>query len=258
MKTNLRYLYFFLFAAMLLGSCKKDGELIEVKGYGAININSTTNTDVGDLLVDIDGKVVDTLKAPNTAKEIKTYIGNRKLKIYRVGKAAAPLIDTVLNVVDKNTELSFLYTGEVTIIGGGYDGSVKPAKGNSLVQFINLEKTLPAVVDLKIFELYGNDNGDFLVEEVATVKNVSKTKFSSYAELGPVKHGDYSFGYYFGVFDPVTGETLVDVLTYYPTIYWDNQGSSGFKPDKAISLGFSFDAVNGYYPTFVIHDTQIK
>jgi hypothetical protein len=258
MKSTFKHLYLFLFAGLLLAGCKKDGQLIEGKSYGVININSTTSTDIGDLLVDIDGKVVDTLKSPSAIKGIKAYTGNRKLKIYQPGKTNTPVIDTVLNVVGKDTKLNFLYTADVKIVGGGYDGSVTPAKGNSLVQFVNLEKSLPASVDLKIYELYYNDNGDILSEEVTTVKDVRKDKFSPYTELGPVKHGDYSFGYYFGVFEPGTGRTLVDVLTYYPTIYWDNQGSQGFQPNKVISLGFSYDPVNAFYATPVIYDTQIK
>ncbi|GAA4321224.1 hypothetical protein GCM10023149_20980 [Mucilaginibacter gynuensis] len=258
MKSNLKYLCLFLFAILLLGACKNEGELIEAKGYGVININATTTTDIGNLLVDIDGKVVDTLKPPSAVKAIKAYTGDRKLKIYQTGKEGAPVIDTLLNVEGKDTKLSFLYTAEVKIIGGGYDGSVTPAKGNSLVQFVNLEKSLPASVDLKIYELYYTDNGDILSEEVTTVKNIRKDRFSPYIELGPTKHGDYTFGYYFGVFEPGTGNMLVDVLTYYPTIYWDSQGSQYFKPNKVISLGFVYDPVNVFYATPVIYDTELK
>ncbi|PWK79606.1 hypothetical protein LX99_00063 [Mucilaginibacter oryzae] len=254
---KIKLLFLLILIAQLFFSCKKDGQLIEAKGYGKLAINSTTSADIGPLLVDIDGKVTDTLKGPSDNASITTYTGNRKVRIYEQGKANTPVIDTVLNIKTGTEKLSFLYTGDVKIIGGGYDGSITPAKGSALAQFVNLDKSLPTLVDMKIYEVYSNDAGDFIPEEVAYIKGIGKNKFSPYIEIPPYKHGDFSFGYYYALFDSATGATVVDISTY-PAINWSTEGGGQFRPDKVVSLGITYDASLGGYTTAIIYETQLK
>jgi hypothetical protein len=255
---KIKLLFLIALISQLFFACKKDGELIEAKSYGSFNINSTTTTEVGDLLVDVDGKITDTLKAPSATKIIKAHIGNRKIKIYQPGKSASPVIDTILDVKGSKSKLTFLYTNDLKIIGGGYDGSVTPAPGNSLVQFVNLENSLPVVVDMKIYELYFNDAGDCFSDEVATVKGINKTGFNAYTELPPPKHGDHSFGgYYFELFDPATNNKLVDLFTDFPSVLFE-QTSAQFVGNKVMSLGIIKDPGAGVFTTSIIYETQLK
>lgn len=255
---KIKLLFLITLISQFFFACKKEGELIEARSYGSFNISSTTTADVGVLLIDVDGKITDTLKAPSATKSIKAYIGNHKVKIYQPGKSGNPVIDTALNVKDNNTKLTFLYTGSLKIIGGGYDGSITPAKGNSLVQFVDLEKSLPALVDMKIYEVYFNDAGDLFSDEVAVVKGINKTGFNNYTELPPPKHGDQSLGgYYFELFDPITNNKLADLFTELPTIIFENQ-SSQFTANKVMSLGIIKDPDAGVFTTTIIYDTQLK
>ncbi|MFC0516394.1 hypothetical protein ACFFGT_19460 [Mucilaginibacter angelicae] len=255
---KIKLLFLIALISQFFFACKKDGELIEAKSYGSFNISSTTTTEVGNLLVDVDGKITDTLKAPSAIKTIKAYIGNRKIKIYQPGKSANPVIDTTLNIKDNKLNLTFLYTGDLKIIGGGYDGSVTPARGNSLVQFVNLENSLPAVVDMKIYELYYSDAGDLLLDETATIKAINKTRFSSYTELPPPKHGDLSTGgYYFELFDPVNNNKLVDFFTDFPSVLFE-QSSQQFMPNKVMSLAIAKDPSSGTFTTTIIYETELK
>lgn len=255
---KIKLLFLITFISQFFFACKKNGELIEAKSYGSITISSTTTADVGLLLVDIDGKVTDTLKAPSSTKNIKAYTGKRKMKIYRPGKASNPIIDTVFILKDNNTKLTFLYTGDLKIIGGGYDGSITPARGNSLVQFVDLEKSLPALVDMKIYEVYFNDAGDLFSDEVAAVKRINKTSFTTYTELPPPKHGDQSFGgYYFELFNSANNQKLVDLFTELPSVNFDSQSPS-FLPNKVMSLGIIKDPDAGVFTTTIIYDTQLK
>jgi hypothetical protein len=254
---KIKLLFLFTLISQFFFACKKDGELIEAKSYGSITIRSTTTADVGLLLVDIDGKVTDTLKAPSSIKNIKAYTGKRKLKIYKPGKASTPIIDTLFSLKDSNAKLTFLYTGSLKIIGGGYDGSITPAKGNSLVQFVDLEKSLPALVNMKIYEIYFNDAGDLLYDEVATVKAINKTSFSPYIELSQPKHGDFSIGYYYELFNAANNKKLVDLLTDFPSVLFDPQ-TPVFQENKVMSLGIIKDPDAGVFTTTIIYDTQLK
>jgi hypothetical protein len=254
---KIRLLFLGIFITQLFFTCKKNGELIEAKSYGSITISSTTSAEIGILLVDVDGKITDTLKAPSANKNIKAYIGSRKFKIYQPGKSNTPVIDTIFNVKDNATKLSFLYTGELKIIGGGYDGSIKPAPGRSLVQFVNLDKSLPALLDMKIYEIYFTDAGDLLYDEAATIKSINRSNFSPYMELAPPKHGDYSLGgYYYEIFNAANGDKLVDLFTDFPPINLD-ASTTLFKPNKVMSLGIAKDPASGTFTTTIIYDTQL-
>lgn len=240
-------------------ACKKDGQLIEAKSYGSFNISSTTTTEIGNLLIDVDGKVTDTLKAPVGNVTIKAYMGSRKIKIYQPGKANNPVIDTTFNIKDNSLKLNFLYTGNLKIIGGGYDGSVKPASGNSLVQFVNIDPSLPALMDIKIYEIYFNNKGELFLDETATVKGINKTGFSPYLELPAPKHVDDGLGgYYFELFNAATNEKLVDALTDFPLVYFDSMSGSSFIPNKVMSLGLLKDPNSAAFTSTVIYETEIK
>lgn len=254
---KIKLLFLIILISQFFFACKKDGELIEAKSYTSLTISSTTTADVGLLLVDIDGKITDTLKAPSATKNIIIYTGNRKLKIYQPGKASNPIIDTLLNLKGNSAKLTFLYTGDLKIIGGGYDGSITPVRGHSLVQFVDLEKSLPALVDMKIYEVYFNDAGDLLYDEVATVKGINKTGFGPYIELSQPKRGDYSLGYYYELFNPTTNEKLVDLLTDLPSVYFDPQ-TPIFLENKVMSLGIVKDTGAGVFTTTIIYDTLLK
>jgi hypothetical protein len=246
---KIKLLFFIVLIGQFFFSCKKEGELIEAKSYGSFNISSTTTTEVGNLLVDVDGKITDTLKAPSAIKTIKAYIGKRKIKIYQPGKSSNPIIDTTLDIKGVSSKLTFLYTGDLKIIGGGYDGSV---------QLVNLENSLPAAVDMKIYELYFNDMGDLLLDETATIKGINKFGFSNYIEIPPPKHGDFSAGgYYFELFDPKTNNKLVDFNTDFPSILFE-QFSQQFMPNKVMSLGIIKDPNAGVFTTSIIYETEIK
>ncbi|MEO3407843.1 hypothetical protein AAFN85_28245 [Mucilaginibacter sp. CAU 1740] len=256
---KIKLLFLITLISQLFFACKKDGELIEAKSYGSFNISSTTTAEVGNLLVDVDGKITDTLKAPSATKTIKTYVGKRKIKIYQPGKSGTPVVDTTLDIEGITSKLTFLYTGDLKIIGGGYDGSTKPAAGNSLVQFVNLDKSLPPVLNMKIYEIYYNEAGDYFTDEVTAVKGISRTGFTPYLELPPPKHVDDGFGgYYFEVFNAANNEKLVDILTDFPTIYFDLTGGSVFISNKVMSLGILKDPGSGTFISTVIYDTEIK
>lgn len=254
---KIKLLFLIILISQLFFACRKDGKLIEAKSYGGFNITSTTTTEIGILLIDVDGKITDTLEAPSATKNIKAYIGDHKIKIYQPGKANSPVIDTVLNIKRDSLKLNFLYTGDLKIIGGGYDGSIKPAPGNSLVQFVNIDKSLPPALDMKIYEIYYNDAGEYFYDEVATVKGINRTGFTPYAELPPPKHVDDGFnGYYFEVFNAANHEKLVDLLTDFPSVYFDPGGGSTFLPNKVMSLGVLKDG-SGIFTSTVIYDTQL-
>jgi hypothetical protein len=254
---KIKLLFLIIFVTQFFIACKKEGKLIEAKSYGSFYISSTTTTDIGILLIDIDGKIADTLKAPADSKTVKAYIGSHKIKIYQPGKSGNPVIDTALNVKDNSLKLNFLYTGDLKIIGGGYDGSIKPAPGNSLVQFVNLDNSLPALLNMKIYELYYNDAGEYFYDEVSTINGISKTGFSPYIELPPPKHIDDGFGgYYYEVFNAANNDKLVDVLTDFPAVLFENQ-SQQFVPNKVMSLGIIKDP-SGLFSSTIIYDTLLK
>jgi hypothetical protein len=245
----------------LFFSCKEEGELIEENGYGTIIISSTIAADAGILLVDVDGEIRDTLKAPGKYLNIKAHTGSRNVKIYAPEKSTMPVVDTVFDVTAIASSLKILYTGDITIVGGGSDGSVKPAPGSSLVQFINLEKSLPASVDMVIQDYYYDEpNKIYLLEPVATIKNITKKTFSEFIELSPSPHGDFSAGYYFDLFDSKTGEKVVDLLISYPFIHFaDDGGFAPFVPNKIVSLGIAPEIYNpGGYMTLVIYESTVQ
>ncbi|WP_162996503.1 hypothetical protein [Mucilaginibacter celer] len=254
---KIKLLFLIAIISQLFFACKKDGQLMEAKSYGSFYISSTTTTEIGNLLIDVDGKVTDTLKAPVDNTIIKAYIGNRKIKIYQPGKANDPIVDTIFNIKDNSLKLNFLYTGDLKIIGGGYDGTMKPARGNSLVQFVNLENSLPPLLNMKIYEIYYNDAGDYFSLETATINGITKTGFSSYIELSPPKHIDDGFGgYYYEIYNAATNEKLVDLFTDFPTLQFE-AGNPFFVPNKVVSLGIVRDP-SGLLSTTVIYETEIK
>lgn len=234
--------YLFLLFALAFMACKKDGTLIKANGFGTIGINATL--DSGMLLVEVDGLVEDTLKAPADGAFKRTMNGSRQLKLYRPGQAAHPIVDTTLTVQGDTAFLKLLLVGNTAIPAPEPPADLKPAPGHSLVQFLNMDNALPDLIDIKVYELYFDDNGTFFEDPVTTLKGITKTNFSAYIDLPTPTHGDYSLFYYFDVYNSATGEQLLDAINDGPFVQLERDGFS-FRPGKIVSTGIGKD-VTGY------------
>ncbi|WPU97062.1 hypothetical protein SNE25_16185 [Mucilaginibacter sabulilitoris] len=161
-------------------SCQKGKDILGVS-FGQLRISSVFSGNAAPLLVQVDGKVKDTLRVdkPNTNSAIILEAGKHKLVLINRTTKKALSTTTVTIAAAKTLSLpKFYYTGTAALFD---DLTVKPTRDSMLVRIVTLDPALPDVMDLEL-SLY--DYGSIYVP-LATkkIKGVRKDRFSEFITL---------------------------------------------------------------------------
>jgi hypothetical protein len=243
--------------ALLFFSCQK-GDPIEGAGYGTLQLSGTITSDA-PLLIQIDGKTMDTLSAgrPNTLGDgILISAGDRKVQLINQ-EDNKPLIDTTLTIdAGKHIILPrFFYNGSAVVFD---DTTATPKKDSMLVRIITLDPSLPDVMDLTI-SLYDFGGLNIPVSS-KTFKGVRKDRFSDFITLpDPLSISPpetYFVIYAIEGYDPNNNNQKVLSIedgTYSFVVLTD---FTFFAPNTVLSLGIGPNNGGGHEPVVIFQQTK--
>lgn len=163
----------------LLASCQK-GEDLPGSGYGQIMVKSTFSEGADTLLIWVDDVIKDTLslEKPETLRPIILASGERKYRLTKL-KDRSVLYEASLDIQAGRTTTPppFLYDGTSALFD---DLETKPAKDSLLVRFVNLNSSLPDLVNIKIILVNDETGESFFIK---SLENIQKTGFGKFAQL---------------------------------------------------------------------------
>ncbi|TKC08069.1 hypothetical protein FA048_12980 [Pedobacter polaris] len=185
MKIN-RLLYLAAVMLLLFSACKKEGEIVTYPDFGKLSVSGSAPIGSKPLLIQIDGKLQDSMLVGITGTVSKNMIiqtGERKLTILDHDNKL--LIDTTLSftVGKTNTLPIFLYTGTSLLFD---DLNSKPATpGNVLFRFVNNSASLPDLMNIEVVLIYTQAGARKIVSMDKKLNGITRNKFSGYLELVP-------------------------------------------------------------------------
>jgi hypothetical protein len=238
---------YFCILILLAGSisCQKGEDIID-PAYGKLNITTFFADNVPPLLVQVDGKTIDTLRPEHPSKLINLYAGDRNIQMVNQ-QTQQSVLDTILHIEPGATTNmpQLYYIGNTAVFD---DMTSKPEKDSMLVRFIILDPSLPDELDLH-FTLY--DFGSFIqpIEE-KKLYGVRKDRFSQFIQLpDPVSMMPDAPFLIFGVeaYKAGTNEKVMDLAqgtgTYVVASEW-----RFFVPNAIISVGIGRENLGAHEP----------
>jgi|GEM_PF-1824729 hypothetical protein len=177
MKQNSTLFILLLAIPILIFSCKKNGEIIEVPSFGQFSISLTSPSGSSPVLLQVDGVLKDTLEGKTV--NIKLEAGKRQISIVDLQKKK--ILDTTVMIEPrKPISLTCFFNG-TTILVDNLDPTVKPQTDSLLIRFVTTDKILPDLMDIEI-SLY-DFGGTLIPLKNKTLKGIRKDKFSTYIQL---------------------------------------------------------------------------
>ncbi|MCD8739850.1 hypothetical protein LT679_04485 [Mucilaginibacter roseus] len=238
---NLRQIFSLIIITVFLFNACQKGKELENPAFGSLKIISSFTGDADPLLIQVDGRTLDTLTSvKQSINGLRLKEGERHL-VFINQRNSKVITDTIINIErQKNFELpTFLYTGTGTL----FDDLVeKPQPDSMLVRIVSIDPALPEIMNIQI-SLYDFAGNQYQLPN-KSINGVRKDKFSNFIQLPnpiqllPPGTDPSSFYYFIEGFDPANGNKKVMSIEEGNGCYViDLDSFAAYTPNLVLSLG---------------------